>query len=157
MRQCLVATIRNIVCVSEELLYRCLLRYLFLLGLVFILASPSSATLPPYCDLGLQACLDNTSGIIFFDDIHAELRKWPLSVEFTQSVENQDVLIRGVHLIIFNDTGVLVFDEVVDAPLFVANMAPGVYCLTGTYEGVGMTQTFEIISGTNLNILMNWS
>lgn len=93
----------------------------------------------------------------FIGDIREEIKKWPLSVEFSQEVDDQKEWLFGVHLILFSEAGEVLFNDIVDAPLFVANIPPGTYRLFGAYDGVGRSEIFEIIAGTTLNITMHWA
>lgn len=93
----------------------------------------------------------------FIGDIREEIKKWPLSIEFSQDVDDKKEWLFGVHLILFSEAGEILFNDIVDAPLFVADIPPGTYRLFGAHDGVGRSEIFEIIAGTTLNIKMHWA
>lgn len=93
----------------------------------------------------------------FIGDIREEIKNWPLSIEFSQNVDDKREWLFGVHLILFSEAGEILFNGIVDAPLFVANIPPGIYRVFGSHDGVGRTEAFEIIAGTTLNITMHWA
>jgi len=94
---------------------------------------------------------------ISFDEIHHEMRRWPLSIEFSERIDNNDYLISGVRLLIIDSSNVIIFDDVIDAPFFVALLQPGNYQLIASYDETEIAQKFEIILESNLMISMNWS
>ncbi len=95
-------------------------------------------------------------GYISFDEIRHEMRRWPLSIEFSERIDNNDYLITGVHLLIIDSSDMIVFDDVIEAPFFVALLQPGNYQLIASYDEIKITQKFEIILESNLMISMNW-
>lgn len=102
-------------------------------------------------------CRTDTLGYISFDDIYAEMQIWPLGITFSKRFDDDLFLIAGVHLIIINSENIIVFNDVIDAPFFVALIPPGIYRLIGTYDEIRIHQEFEIISDANLIITLNWS
>ena len=94
---------------------------------------------------------------ISFDEIHHEMRRWPLSIEFSERIDNKDYLISGVRLLIIDGSDAIIFDDVIDAPFFVALLQPGNYQLIASYDEIKIAQKFEIILESNLMISMNWS
>ena len=94
---------------------------------------------------------------ISFDEIRHEMRRWPLSIEFSERIDSNDYLISGVHLLIIDSSDMIVFDDVIEAPFFVALLQPGNYQLIASYDEIKITQKFEIILESNLMISMNWS
>jgi len=94
-------------------------------------------------------------GYISFDEIRHEMRRWPLSIEFSERIDNNDYLISGVHLLIVDSSDIIIFDDVISAPFFVALLQPGNYQLIASYDQIKITQKFEIILESNLMIAMN--
>jgi hypothetical protein len=133
-----------------------LFQFIFLLGLVILMASPSKANIGA---ISSEDCLSRDDQYLYdcyIGDIHEEIKKWPLSIEFFQDIDNKKEWLYGVHLIIFNGVGDILFDDVINAPIFVANIPPGTYRLFGHHDGVGRSEMFEIIADTTLNITMHW-
>lgn len=95
-------------------------------------------------------------GYISFDEIRHEMRRWPLSIEFSERIDNNAYLISGVHLLIIDSSDTIIFDEVIEAPFFVALLQPGNYQLIASYDEIKITQKFEIILESNLMISINW-
>ena len=120
------------------------------------MSSPGKASIGTISENTCLQCDGRDAEDYFIGDIREEIKKWPLSIEFSQDVEDKRAWLFGVHLIIFNETGEILFNDIVDAPLFVANIPPGTYRLFGAYDGVGRSEKFEIIAGTTLNITMHW-
>lgn len=102
------------------------------------------------------ACDGQNVNEYFIEDIRNEIIRWPLSIEFSEDVGDKKVWLFGVHLTIFDETGIVLFDAVIEAPVFVANIPPGNYRLFGSHGGVGRSEIFEIVEGTALNITMHW-
>lgn len=133
------------------------LQFAFLLGLALFMAGPSKANIGAIPN---NDCLSNDGQYVdeyFIGDICEEVKKWPLSIEFSQDVDNKREWLFGVHLIIFDHAGQIVFNDIINAPVFVADIPPGTYRLFGAHDGVGRSEIFEIIAGTTLNIRMYWT
>jgi len=130
----------------------------FLLATFFLLLSLSSGAMnivaPP---VGCSAQQSEAISYISFDEIHHEMRRWPLSIEFSERIDNNDYLISGVRLRIIDSSNVIIFDDVIEAPFFVALLQPGDYQLIASYDETEIAQKFEIILESNLMISMNWS
>jgi hypothetical protein len=62
-----------------------------------------------------------------------------------------------VRLRIIDSSNVIIFDDVIEAPFFVALLQPGDYQLIASYDETEIAQKFEIILESNLMISMNWS
>jgi hypothetical protein len=130
----------------------------FVLSAIFLLFSLSSSgmnlgdTLVSY---GAQK--SGANSYISFDEIHHEMRQWPLSIEFSKRIDNKSYLISGVHLLIIDGDDQIIFDDVIEAPFFVALLQPGNYQLIASYDEIKIAQKFEIILESNLMISMNWS
>ena len=90
---------------------------------------------------------------VSFDEIRHEMRRWPLSIEFSERIDNNDYLISGVHLLIIDSSDNIIFDEVIGAPFFVALLQPGNYQLIASYDEVKISQKFEII--VEIYLLLN--
>jgi len=141
----------------KSLILKALIPSFFLLGLVIFMANPSKASVgiisegtPPVSDARYEV------GYLI-GDVREEIKKWPLSVEFSQDVDDQNEWLFGVHLMLFSEAGEILFDDIIDAPIFVADIPPGTYRLFGAHDGVGRSETFEIIAGTTVNITMHWA
>lgn len=93
---------------------------------------------------------------ISYDEIHHEMRRWPLSIEFSERIDSNDYLISGVHLLIIDSSDRIIFDDVIEAPFFVALLQPGNYQLIASYDEIKISQKFEIILESNLMISMSW-
>ena len=133
-----------------------LLQYSFLLGFALLMASPSGANIREISNNGRLPNDIQSVEQYFIRDISEEIKKWPLSIQFSQDVDHEKEWLFGVHLIIFNEAGEIIFNDIVNAPIFLANIPPGTYCLFGAHDGVGRSEMFEIIDGTTLNITMHW-
>ena len=130
----------------------------FVLPAIFLLFSLSSNAM----NLGGLNASCNTqqseaTSFISFDEIRHEMRRWPLSIEFSERIDSNDYLISGVHLLIIDGSDTIIFDDVIEAPFFVALLQPGNYQLIASYDEIKITQKFEIILESNLMISMNWS
>ena len=90
------------------------------------------------------------------DAIQAVAKKWPLSIQFTEHLENYDSWVSGVELKIINSAGHTIFDERIDGPMFLANLPKGNYELIGTYRGVNKNHKVQIMTDESLQISMNW-
>lgn len=98
-----------------------------------------------------------SNSYISFDEIHHEMRRWPLSIEFSERIDNKSYLISGVRLLIIDGGDKIIFDDVIEAPFFVALLQPGNYQLIASYDEIKIAQKFEIILESNLMISMYWS
>lgn len=130
----------------------------FVLATFFLLFSLSSGAMsmgdpPVSCDTQQADAISYVS----FDEIRHEMRRWPLSIEFSERIDNNDYLISGVHLLIIDSSDNIIFDEVIGAPFFVALLQPGNYQLIASYDEVKISQKFEIIVESNIMISMNLS
>ena len=90
------------------------------------------------------------------DAIQAVAKKWPLSIQFTEHLENYDSWVSGVELKIINSAGHTIFDERIDGPMFLANLPTGSYQLIGSYRGVTKKMMVKIMTNQSLQISMNW-
>jgi len=130
----------------------------FVLAVFSLLFSLSSSAinlsdLNPCCNTHQSDAISYIS----FDEIRHEMRRWPLSIEFSERIDNNVYLISGVHLLIIDSSDMIIFDDVIEAPFFVAFLQPGNYQLIASYDEIKITQKFEIILESNLMISMNWS
>ncbi len=88
--------------------------------------------------------------------IRSEAKNWPLSIEFSEYLNNRDAWISGVQLKIINSNDEITLDEIIDGPLFLANLPVGNYQLIGTYGGVSKKQKVQIKAGKTLRVAMSW-
>ena len=86
-----------------------------------------------------------------------EVKKWPLSIEFSEHIGKADLWIAGAKLTIINKAGKIIYEEICNGPLFLAKLAPGKYQIMASYQG-GVTQkrTIEIHEGKPLKESLNW-
>ena len=129
----------------------------FALPVIFLVFSLSSSAMS-LANLNSSCSIQQPDkvGYISFDEIRDEMRRWPLSIEFSERIDNNAYLISGVHLLIIDSSDTIIFDEVVEAPFFVALLQPGNYQLIASYDEIKISQKFEIILESNLMISMNW-
>lgn len=92
----------------------------------------------------------------FIESVRSHIKSWPLSIEFTKSVGTNTKLISGVYLMIIDQYDMVVFDEIIGAPFFVADFDPGYYRLVSTYRGVRKDLAISLEPGINLHVVLNW-
>ena len=86
----------------------------------------------------------------------AESKSWPLSIEFSEHLVNQDLWVAQVYLRILDSKGKTLFDTTVDGPIFLGKVPPGNYELLATYQGVMKRRVIEIKQGQHIKESFNW-
>ena len=131
---------------------RHLLAPLFMLSLL----SACYAQLPK---VQTQGNITYISGGIGEDEaaaMKAKSKSWPLSIEFSEHLVNQDLWVAQVYLRILDSKGKTLFDTTVDGPIFLGKLPPGNYELLATYQGVTKRRAIEIKQGQHIKESFNW-
>ena len=131
---------------------RHLLAPLFMLSLL----SACYAQLPK---VQTQGNITYISGGIGEDEaaaMKAESKSWPLSIEFSEHLVNQDLWVAQVYLRILDSKGKTLFDTTVDGPIFLGKLPPGNYELLATYQEVTKRRVIEIKQGQHIKESFNW-
>jgi len=131
---------------------RHLLAPLFMLSLL----SACYAQLPK---VQTQGNITYISGGIGEDEaaaMKAESKSWPLSIEFSEHLVNQDLWVAQVYLRILDSKGKTLFDTTVDGPIFLGKVPPGNYELLATYQEVTKRRVIEIKQGQHIKESFNW-
>lgn len=92
----------------------------------------------------------------FIESVRSQVKSWPLSIEFTKSAGSNAKLISGVYLMIIDQDDLVVFDEIIGAPFFVADFDPGNYRLVSANRGVRKDLAISLEPGINLHVVLNW-
>ena len=90
--------------------------------------------------------------------IRQESSKWPLQIEFPDTLRNNAYWIKPVQLIIKskrNDN--TVFYGPIDGPIALIKLAPGTYELVATYQDQVKAREVKIIKGKLLQIKIQWN
>ena len=85
----------------------------------------------------------------------AESKSWPLSIEFSEHLVNQDLWVAQVYLRILDSKGKTLFDTTVDGPIFLVKVPPGNYELLATYQEVTKRRVIEIKQGQHIKESFN--
>ena len=131
---------------------RHLLAPLFMLSLL----SACYAQLPK---VQTQGNITYISGGIGEDEtaaMKAKSKSWPLSIEFSEHLVNQDLWVAQVYLRILDSKGKTLFDTTVDGPIFLGKVPPGNYELLATYQEVTKRRVIEIKQGQHIKESFNW-
>ena len=131
---------------------RHLLAPLFMLSLL----SACYAQLPK---VQTQGNITYISGGIGEDEaaaMKAESKSWPLSIEFSEHLVNQDLWVAQVYLRILDSKGKTLFDTTVDGPIFLGKVPPGNFELLATYQWVTKRGVIEIKQGQHIKESFNW-
>ena len=131
-------------------------KFFFILLVVLSGISVCSAQLPMN---QMQGDITYISGGIGEEEskaIKAESQNWPLSIEFSEYVVNQDLWVAQVYLRILDSKGKTILETMVDGPMFLGRLPPDNYELFATYEGVTKSRKIQIVNGKTLHISMSW-
>ncbi len=106
-----------------------------------------------------QGGITYISGGIGEDEAKAikdESKNWPLSIDFSEHLVNEDLWIAQVYLKILDSKGKTLFEARVEGPMFLGKVPPGSYELLATYEGVTQSKKIQIVDGKPLHVSINW-
>ena len=90
------------------------------------------------------------------DAILAEAKQWPILLELSQLENGRGVWIFGSQINIKNQQQKVIFDAQADGPYMLINLAPGVYQITASYQGVQQVRTLTVKADFSQKINIFW-